>query len=74
MRRQVYTVEYKMLDADKVKQISVIASNKADAWDVATYELIPEKEGEMPYSSWVYSVTYQNGNYKRFNNFEGNPY
>ncbi len=74
MRRQVYTVEYKLFSADKVKQISVIESNKVNAWDKAVYELIPEKEGQMPYSAWVASVTYQNGNYVRFNTFEGNPY
>lgn len=74
MRRQVYTVEYKMFDAGEVKRVNVIATDKADAWCKAVWLAIPEKEGEHPYSAWVASVTYQNGNYKRFNTFEGKPY
>lgn len=74
-RRQVYTVEYNLRGAwDETKSINIIASNKIEAYDLAFYEAIPAKEGTMPYSAWVYSVTYQNGNYKRFNTFEGNPY
>lgn len=69
-----YWVEYKMYDADKVRGIDLLAKNKADAYDKAVYELIPEKEGSIPYSAWVSSVTYNNGNCRRFNNFEGNPY
>lgn len=69
-----YTVEYKLHSADKVRFICVPASNKADAYDKATYEAIPEKEGYTPYSSWVSAVTYNNGNYRTFNNFEGNAY
>lgn len=71
---KAYTVEYKMHSADKVREISLLARTKEDAWDRATFEDIPAKEGSCPYSSWVYSVTYQNGNYHRFNTFEGNPY
>lgn len=70
---KAYTVQYRMIGSD-VKQISFLAKNRFDAYDKATYELIPEKEGEYPYSVWVSSVTYQNGNYKTFNTFEGNPY
>ena len=40
----------------------------------AMYEAIPKKEGEMPYSAWVVSVTYNNGNCKFFNTSEGNAY
>lgn len=69
-----YYVEYKMYSADQVKGICVGARNKAEAWDRAVYEAIPAAEGEVPYSAWVASVTYQNGNYRRFNTFEGNPY
>lgn len=54
--------------------MQVAASSKADAYDKAVYELIPAAEGELPYSAWVVSVTYNNGNYKTFNTFEGNPY
>lgn len=70
----VYYVEYKMHSADQVRGICVVANNKADAYDYAVYEEIPSEEGGIPYSAWVVSVTYQNGNYRRFNTFEGNPY
>ena len=69
-----YTVEYKLHSADQVHSISFLAKNKADAWDRAVYEEIPKLTGEHPYSAWVYSVTYQNGNYRRFNTCEGLPY
>lgn len=69
-----YTVEYKMYNADKVKSVQVIANNKYEAYEKATYEVIPEIEAFSPYSTWVASVTYNNGNYRRFNNFEGNAY
>ena len=71
---KAYTVEYRLLGFDTVKSVAVLAKNKYDAYDKAVYEVILEKEGEHPYSAWVASVTYQNGNYKRFNTFEGNPY
>ena len=73
--RQVYHIEYRLDGSwSEIKSVDVIASNKAEAYDLATYEAIPAKEGRIPYSAWVASVTYQNGNYKRFNTFEGNPY
>ena len=71
---KTYYIHYKMYNADEVKGIQVLAENKGDAYSKAVYELIPQKEGELPYSAWVYSVTYKNGNYKMFNTFEGNPY
>lgn len=71
---QVYCIEYKMYSADHVHGIDLLARNKADAYDKAVYELIPQRTGELPYSAWVASVTYQNGNHKRFNTGEGNPY
>lgn len=71
---QTYCVHYKLHSADQVHLIDVVAKNKEEAYDKATYELIPEKEGEHAYSSWVASVTYQNGNSRRFNTFESNPY
>ena len=73
--RNMYTVKYKMNGGwDEEKMVSVIANSKADAYDKAVYEVIPEKEKHSPYSAWVYSVTYQNGNYHRFNTSEGNAY
>ena len=71
---QAYTVSYKMYSADQAHRISLLGKSKADAYDKAVYEEIPTKEGSQPYSAWVESVTYQNGNYKTFNTFEGNPY
>ena len=72
--RAVYTVKYRMYGAADEKSISVIASSKADAYDVAAWDLIPEKEGNYPYSAWVSSVTYNNGNCHYFNTSEGNAY
>lgn len=70
---QAYYVEYR-INGEDVKGISVPARNKYEAYDKAVYELIPKKEGELPYSAWVVSVTYNNGNYRTFNTFEGNPF
>ena len=69
-----YTVCYKLYFADHEHKISLLAVNKVDAYNKAVYEAIPAKEGTQPYSAWVVSVTYQNGNYKTFNTFEGKPY
>ena len=69
-KNHVYTVEYRMDQFSEVRHIDILASNKADAYDKAVYEILPE----MPYSAWVASVTYNNGNTKRFNTFEGKPY
>lgn len=69
-----YYVHYKLHSADEVNGIDLLASSKVEAYDKAVYELIPEKEGELPYSAWVHSVTYNNGNHKVFNTFEGKPY
>lgn len=71
---QAYAVEYKMYDVDSHHYVSLLARNKVDAYDRAVYHLIPKSEGALPYSAWVTSVTYQNGNYRRFNTSEGNPY
>lgn len=56
------------------KGIDVLANNKYEAWDKAFFEEIPKVEGTTPYSAWVDSVTYQNGNVKFFNTCEGLPY
>jgi hypothetical protein len=71
---KAYYIQYKMSQYGEVHGIDTLAQNKADAYDKAVYELIPQKEGHCPYSAWVSSVTYNNGNYKWFNTFEGNPY
>ena len=71
---RTYNVRYTMHEADLDRSIDVLANSKAEAYDKAVYELIPEKEKSCPYSAWVQSVTYNNGSYKVFNTFEGNPY
>jgi hypothetical protein len=71
---KVYTVKYRMAFADQERFVDVLAANKAQAYDKATYEVIPAKEGAVPYSSWVSAVTYNNGNYHTFNTCEGLAY
>lgn len=71
---KAYYVKYRTWAMGEEKGIQVIARNKEEAYDTAVYELIPEVEHESPYSAWVYSVTYNNGNYHLFNTSEGNPY
>lgn len=68
MKRFTYTVEYYLNGIyEDMKIIDVVASSKAEAYDKAVYETIPEKEGRIPYGAWVRSVTYKNGNHKVFN-------
>ena len=75
MKRNTYTVKFLLNGPyESERSCSVIAGNKAEAYDLAVYEVIPEQFGGYPYSAWVYSVTYQNGNYKVFNTCSGNPY
>lgn len=69
-----YTVAYRTFSAGEEKEISFLAKNKADAYEKAFFEEIPKVEGECPYSAWVRSVTYNNGNYHRFNTCEGLAY
>lgn len=71
---RAYYVKYKTTIGSDVKGIGFLADNKFDAYDKAVYEEIPKVEGELPYSAWVSSVTYQNGNVRYFNTSEGNPY
>lgn len=73
-RRNVYTVGYRHYMHEIEKHIDVIASSKEEAYDRAVYEVIPETTGWYPYSAWVISVTYQNGNCKYFNTCDGLPY
>ena len=69
-----YTVKYREYKFSAEQTIIVLADNKADAYDKATYEEIPKAIGTHPYSAWVSGVTYNNGNYKTFNTSEGNAY
>lgn len=71
---KVYTVSYLEYQGSKESYICVLAPSKADAYDKAVYEEIPRLIGSQPYAAWVSSVTYNNGNYKEFNTFPGNPY
>ena len=71
---KTYFVEYKMYNADRIHGIQSPAENKIDAYEKAVYDLIPKKEGGIPYSAWVSSVTYCNCRYREFRTFEGNPY
>ena len=71
---KAYTVKWREYDCADVRTVVVIANNKADAYDKATYEEIPKICGSIPYSSWVEGVTYNNGNYRYFNTCEGNAY
>ena len=59
---------------EEEKSIHIFAKNKIEAYDKAVYEIIPEKEGSVPYSAWVASVHYGNNEYRTFNTSSGNPY
>ena len=66
-----YYVKYCMHPWEDEKGIQVAAHNKDEAYDIAVNEAIPNaNEGHYAYSAWVSSVTYQNGNYHRFNGCE----
>lgn len=69
-----YWVKYRNNAYGEEKGIQIPACNKEQAYDKAVYELIPQREGSLPYSAWVESVTYNNGNWHHFNTCEGNPY
>lgn len=73
---KAYYVHYNLYSpGSSTHGIQIIANNKYDAYDKAIYEEIPKKhDGQMPYSAWVHSVTYNNGNYRIFNTFEGKPF
>ena len=71
---KAYTVAYRAYSSGEVKKVFPLASSKAEAYDKAVFEMIPEIEGELPYSAWVEGVTYQNGNYQHFNTCEGLAY
>lgn len=71
---KTYYVQYRLYQAGEVLGMCVPAPSKAEAYDKAVYELIPAKHQTMPYSCWVSSVTYNNGNCVYFNTHEGRPY
>lgn len=72
---QAYCVRYLVNGTyETEKIIQVPARNKAEAYEIATYDLIPKKEGKVPYASWVSSVTYNNGNVRYFNTCDGLAY
>lgn len=71
---KAYYIKYKMHSADSVKGLQVLADSKRWAYMNAVYVDIFEREGSLPYSAWVVSVTYNNGNRREFNTFEGMPY
>lgn len=69
-----YHVKYRLYKYSLEEGVDVVANNKEEAYDYATYEVIPDKEGALPYSSWVSSVTYNNGRCHYFNTVEGCAY
>ena len=71
----VYFVKFRLHGIyEEEMGIPVLARNKVDAYHKAVYEEIPRQFDTHPYSAWVSSVTYQNGNCRYFNTSEGNPY
>ena len=74
MRNRAYWVRYKLNRYEVEKGIDVLAKNKEDAYYKAL-DKIEKKESQMPYSLWVYSVTYQNGRHQLFKDTnEQNPF
>ena len=69
-----YYVKYRMHSTSEEKCICVPAKSKVEAYDKAVYEMIPKVNGCLPFSAWVYEVTYNNGKSKKFNTCEGLPY
>lgn len=74
MAKRAYRIEYRMYEFAEVKAVVVNAENKAEAYDKAYFEAIPETEGGIAYAAWVESVMFTNGKFKRFNTFAGKPY
>lgn len=69
--KRMYTVAYSMFFGDTERHIDVLADCKENAYNIATYEAIPQKEGSHAYGVWVKSTTYRNGTVHEFNTFEG---
>lgn len=53
--------------------LCVLAHSKEDAYNKAI-KVIFNTFGKEPFGAYVYSVTYQNGNYRLFDNDYGNAY
>ena len=67
---KTYTVKYKEYETDEPKEMVVLASNKAEAYDKAIYD----KLNGAVYSAWVDGYTFlTHGGYKyhKFNTHEG---
>ena len=73
-RCRAYKVAYRMTQYGEEKEAEVIAKNKAEAYEWATYEIIPSIEGTLPYSSWVVAVQMENNKVHTFNTCEGLAY
>lgn len=72
---KTYNICYRMHKLSQgCRKVDVLAKNRFDAYEKAVYDVIPQIEGEAPYSAWVNSVTYNNGNHKEFDSYEGKPY
>lgn len=71
---RTYIVRYRMNRGGKVKEIEIPANSKVDARAIALFEAIPSTEHNPPYSAWVASVTFDNGNHKEFDTNEYKPY
>lgn len=70
---KAYYVKYTMGKNCEERGIAVLAYNIEDAYDKAVFDEIPKVQGTTPYSAWVHSVTYQNGNVKYFNTCDADP-
>ena len=71
---KTYCIFFTLNRFGAVYMIDVVAKSKEEAYFKAVYEAIPQGKSELPYSAWVHSVTYSNGNYHKFDTFEGKPY
>ena len=71
---KTYVVEYKMTSFGDVKTVQVEAANAVEAYQIATYETIVQKEHKLPYSSWISAMIHKNGRWHCFNNHEGKAY
>lgn len=68
-----YTIKYKASAAADLRTTTVLSNSKEGAYYAAIDHLF-DYLGKYPYSVFVFGVTYQNGNYKKFNNSELKPY
>ena len=71
---KAYLVKYRTYMTGEEKEIEVLARSAAEAYEKAMFELIPARDGALPYSAWVQSVTFSNGRVHYFNTCEGLAY